>query len=82
MFQMARGESPHPQPQPEAEIDLTRLLATLPPRQRAVLHLTVVEEMSDSEIGEVLSITAGSVRAHRRRARHSLAALRGSRGEP
>jgi len=59
---------------PDSEIDLARLLDGLPPRQRAVLHLTIVEEMSDSEIGELLSIGAGSVRAHRRRARESLAA--------
>jgi RNA polymerase sigma-70 factor (ECF subfamily) len=58
----------------ESEIDLARLLARLPPRQRAVLHLTIVEEMSDAEIGEVLAIGAGSVRAHRRRARESLGA--------
>lgn len=57
---------------PDADIDLARLLALLPPRQRAVLHLTVVEEMSDSEIGDVLAIDPGSVRAHRRRARQSL----------
>jgi RNA polymerase sigma-70 factor, ECF subfamily len=60
---------------PDSEIDLARMLGALPPRQRAVLHLTIVEEMSDSEIGDVLSIDAGSVRAHRRRARHTLSSL-------
>lgn len=59
----------------EAEIDLARLMDSLPPRQRAVLHLTIVEEMSDREIGEVLSIDAGSVRAHRRRARQKLSSV-------
>ncbi len=60
---------------PSAEIDLHRLLSRLPPRQRAVLHLTVVDEMTDSEIGEVLSLSPGSVRAHRRRARESLSRI-------
>ena len=66
---------------PESEIDLARLLDGLPPRQRAVLHLTIVEEMTDTEIGEVLSISAGSVRAHRRRARQQLSSLT-KRGKP
>ncbi len=61
--------------EPEAEIDLMRLFERLAPRQRAVLHLTVVEGMSDREIGELLAIDAGSVRAHRQRARSRLAAL-------
>lgn len=60
---------------PAAEIDLQRSLAVLAPRQRAVLHLTVVEEMSDSEIAERMGITAASVRSHRRRARQRLAKL-------
>jgi RNA polymerase sigma-70 factor (ECF subfamily) len=49
-----------------------RILALLPPRQRAVMHLTVIEGMSDSEIGNALGITAASVRSHRRRARETL----------
>jgi RNA polymerase sigma-70 factor (ECF subfamily) len=59
----------------DSEIDLLRLLERLPARQRAVLHLTIVEGMSDREIGEALAIDAGSVRAHRRRARQRLAQL-------
>lgn len=56
-----------------------RILAVLAPRQRAVMHLTVVEEMTDSEIGAILGIRAGSVRAHRRRARERLRAVLGER---
>lgn len=56
----------------EAGLDVARALAALAPRQRAVIHLTAVEGMSDSEIGRLLGITAGSVRAHRRRARRRL----------
>lgn len=67
-------------PDPAAEVDAWRLLSRLAPRQRAVLHLTVVEGMTDAEIGTLMGITAGSVRAHRRRARDRVAAiLAGSR---
>ncbi len=52
--------------------DVWKLLAILAPRQRAVLHLTTVEGLTDSEIGRSLGITAGSVRAHRRRAREKI----------
>jgi RNA polymerase sigma-70 factor, ECF subfamily len=54
------------------EVEVERALAMLAPRQRAVMHLTVVEGMSDSEIGGVLGIDAASVRSHRRRARERL----------
>lgn len=65
-------------PQPDAAsgswtVDL--LLARLAPRQRAVMHLTVVEGMTDGEIGERLGIDAASVRSHRRRARERLGPL-------
>lgn len=66
--------SPEPQfrSNPEAALDVARLLASLPPKQRAVMHLTVVEGMTDSEIAPLLGIAASSVRAHRRRARERL----------
>lgn len=51
------------------------ILARLAPRQRAVLHLTEVEGMTDSEIAKAMGITAGSVRAHRRRARERISVL-------
>lgn len=57
------------------EIDVARMLAALAPRQRAVMHLTVIEGMSDGEIGRVLGIAAASVRSHRRRARQRLLVL-------
>lgn len=66
---------------PAAGVDAWRLLARLAPRQRAVLHLTAVEGMTDAEIGTVMGITAGSVRAHRRRARDRIAAIM-ARSEP
>jgi RNA polymerase sigma-70 factor, ECF subfamily len=51
------------------------VLRRLPPKQRAVLHMTIVEGMTDSEIAGVLRIMASSVRAHRRRARESTEAF-------
>lgn len=56
----------------EERIDVSRLLRRLAPRQRAVLHLTAVEGLTDSEIGRVLGITPSSVRVHRLRARKRL----------
>lgn len=61
-----------PAPERIDTMDVERILHRLAPRQRAVMHLTFLEGMTDSEIGEVLQITADSVRSHRRRARESL----------
>ncbi len=57
------------------EFEVEKILSVLPPRQRAVMHLTVIEGMSDGEIGRALGIRAGSVRSHRKRARRMLASL-------
>ena len=59
-------------------VDVEITLAHLAPRQRAVMHLTIIEGMSDSEIADALCIRPASVRAHRRRAREALRALLGS----
>ncbi len=59
----------------EPEWQVQWLLARLAPQQCAVMHLTVIEGCSDSEIGGLLGITAASVRSHRRRARERLEAL-------
>jgi RNA polymerase sigma-70 factor (ECF subfamily) len=53
-------------------VDVEQVLSRLAPRQRAVMHLTVIEELTDSEIALALGITAASVRSHRRRAREML----------
>lgn len=70
-------EAPEPAAPPRGpeDLDVARLLRQLAPRQRAVMHLTVVEGMTDGEIGRSLGIAAGSVRAHRRRARQRLQQL-------
>lgn len=57
---------------PDQAIDIQRMLQGLAPRQRAVLHLTVIEGRTDREIADLMGITAASVRSHRRRARQSL----------
>jgi RNA polymerase sigma-70 factor (ECF subfamily) len=57
---------------PASDLDVEALLRRLAPRQRAVMHLTIVEGMSDAEIADTLAMTAGTVRAHRRRARETL----------
>ena len=57
---------------PDSMLDIEKALSILAPRQRAVLHMTVIEGMSDGEIASILKIRAGSVRAHRRRARKKL----------
>jgi len=62
-------------------IDVERLLVKLAPRQRAVLHLTAVEGLSDREIAEVLGITSSSVRVHRLRARRRLSELTRGRSD-
>jgi RNA polymerase sigma-70 factor (ECF subfamily) len=59
----------------DAAIFVSQLLSRLSARQRAVLHLTAVEGMTDAEIAAALGIRAASVRAHRRRARATIQAL-------
>ncbi|HZI64315.1 MAG TPA: sigma-70 family RNA polymerase sigma factor [Thermoanaerobaculia bacterium] len=56
----------------EAAIDVSRLLAALPPRQRAVLYLTAVEGCTDREIAAMLGILPPTVRVHRLRAARRL----------
>ena len=83
---MRRARRRHPQPSgpavepaftpdPAARVDVWRILSRLAPRQRAVLQLTVVEGMTDAEIGDVLGIAPASVRSHRRRARQRVAGM-------
>lgn len=50
------------------DVDIPRLLAVLTPQQRAVIHLTYVEGMTNSEIRAALGVSAVSVRIYRTRA--------------
>jgi RNA polymerase sigma-70 factor (ECF subfamily) len=60
---------------PAGDLWVWQVLARLAPRQRAVLHMTVIEGMSDGEIGSALGISASSVRVHRMRAREQVGKL-------
>ena len=64
----------------EVTLDVERIIGSLAPRQRAVMHLTVVEGMSDTEIGEALELRPSSVRSHRRRALQALSRLLEKKG--
>jgi RNA polymerase sigma factor (sigma-70 family) len=47
----------------ELRADLLRLLATLPPRQRAVVVLRYYEDMAESEVAELFGISPGTVKS-------------------
>jgi len=72
---LALVPEPRADSDPENALDVERCLLVLAPRQRAVMHLTVVEGMSDAEIAVLMDITPASVRSHRRRARERLSHL-------
>lgn len=57
---------------PDATIDVAQALSLLAPKQRAVMYFTAIEGMVDTEIAEIMKISAGSVRTHRKRARQRL----------
>jgi RNA polymerase sigma-70 factor (ECF subfamily) len=81
-FDVAVDEAPQQQApgNPEGELWVGEALAALAPRQRAVMHLTIVEGLTDGEISNLLGITAASARAHRRRARERLEVLLAHKG--
>jgi len=60
---------------PAARLEVQEILSKLAPRQRAVLHLSVAEGMTDTEIAGLLSMRPATVRAHRRRAREKVERL-------
>jgi RNA polymerase sigma-70 factor (ECF subfamily) len=76
----AAGEAPDPRADPltgvlDAEADrvFEGALDALPPEQRAVLTLRVVEELSYREIAEALGLPVGTVMSRLARAREKLA---------
>lgn len=54
---------------------LARALATLPERQRLIVTLFDVDDMTSTEIGELLDIAPGTVRWHLHEARRALRAV-------
>jgi len=53
--------------EPGDRVDAARLLATLAPRQRAVLYLTWIEGCTDREAAKLLGLRPATVRVHRAR---------------
>ena len=56
----------------EARVMLTRALATLSERQRMIVTLFDVDDMTSTEIGELLDLSPGTVRWHLHEARRTL----------
>jgi RNA polymerase sigma-70 factor (sigma-E family) len=56
-------------------LTLAQALRLLPPRQRAVLVLTYLEDQPDDAIAEILAIKTGTVRSQRSRALEKLRSL-------
>jgi DNA-directed RNA polymerase specialized sigma24 family protein len=73
------GDHDLPAPDPTASRGSTdlawRVLATLPPKQRATLVLRIYEDLADAEIAEILGSSEAAVRSN---ASRGLAALRTS----
>ena len=61
----------------EMRVDVVRALASLSPRQRAAVVLTLLLEFSSEEAGRMLGIAAGTVRMHASRGRAALADMLG-----
>jgi RNA polymerase sigma-70 factor (ECF subfamily) len=59
----------------EAQARLRRMLGTLSPRQRDLLHLVYYQEMTIEEASEVLGISVGTARTHYERGKQRLRAL-------
>jgi RNA polymerase sigma-70 factor (sigma-E family) len=55
--------TPDPEPASEQAAALTRLLAGLSPRQRAVLALRYGADLSEAETAELLGVTPGTVKS-------------------
>jgi len=61
----------------ETRLDVVRAMASLSPRQRAVVVLTELLEFSSEEAGRMLGIAPGTVRMHASRGRRALADMLG-----
>lgn len=63
-----------PEEAPDADLDMEKLIASLPPAARAVFVLHTVEGYSHEEIAGLTGIAAGTCKAHVHRARQLLQA--------
>ncbi|HET7923061.1 MAG TPA: sigma-70 family RNA polymerase sigma factor, partial [Gammaproteobacteria bacterium] len=67
-------QAPAPDASPGHDMDLERLIATLPPAARAVFVLHAIEGYSHEEIAGLTGIAIGTCKAHVHRARQLLQA--------
>ena len=59
-----------------------QLVATLAPRQRAVVVLGYYEDLSDAQVAEALGCATGTVKSQRAKALRSAARRLGEEGQP
>ena len=70
------------EPSPDGRLDLDRLLAALPDRQRTVLVLHAIEGYTHEEIGGLLGIAPGTSKSRLFEARRALQKLRAAHRTP
>lgn len=69
------GGPSDPAGRPMLDVDVLAALASLPAQQRAALALTELDDLSTSDVAEILGCAEATVRVHLRRARTRMAAL-------
>lgn len=83
-LELLTDELPEPRPGPasgpEEHMVLWPHVASLPPRQRAVVVLRYYEQLSEREIADALGCSTGNVKSTAHRALHALRAVIGSEG--
>ena len=76
-----RGESAAPGPDLDTRMDLDRAVRRLPERQRLVVTLYYVVDLTVADIAQVLGIKPGSVKSALFDARHQLRLTMGDTGD-